>query len=67
MTTSAEKIAETTIEKPAEKRRALGRGLDSLLPVGPRVVAGRRLRRVPEPAMIWRTCTRMAGDAGTRK
>src|SRR5256714_13329176 len=25
--------------KPAEKRRALGRGLDSLLPSGPRVVA----------------------------
>lgn len=25
--------------KPAEKRRALGRGLDSLLPAGPRVVA----------------------------
>ena len=25
--------------KPAEKRRALGRGLDSLLPSGPRVVS----------------------------
>ncbi|MFZ0284340.1 MAG: ParB/RepB/Spo0J family partition protein [Terriglobales bacterium] len=52
MTTSAEKIAETTIEKPAEKRRALGRGLDSLLPVGPRVVAGTTVAGVPEPAMI---------------
>ena len=38
MTTAAEKIAETVVEKPVEKRRALGRGLDSLLPVGPRVV-----------------------------
>jgi ParB family transcriptional regulator, chromosome partitioning protein len=27
-------------EKPVEKRRALGRGLDSLLPAGPRMVAG---------------------------
>lgn len=36
--TSAEKIAENVAEKPVEKRRALGRGLDSLLPVGPRVV-----------------------------
>lgn len=39
--TTAEKIAdEKTLEKPAEKRRALGRGLDSLLPSGPRVVPG---------------------------
>lgn len=30
----------TTIEKPVDKRRALGRGLDSLLPSGPRVVTG---------------------------
>jgi len=28
------------VEKTADKRRALGRGLDSLLPAGPRVVAG---------------------------
>lgn len=27
-------------EKPADKRRALGRGLESLLPSGPRIVAG---------------------------
>jgi len=30
----------TTAEKVVDKRRALGRGLDSLLPSGPRVVAG---------------------------
>jgi ParB family transcriptional regulator, chromosome partitioning protein len=30
----------TVAEKAADKRRALGRGLDSLLPGGPRVVAG---------------------------
>jgi ParB family chromosome partitioning protein len=46
MTTSAaektppENAAETTADKHAEKRRALGRGLESLLPSGPRVVAG---------------------------
>lgn len=39
MTTTAEKITDGVVEKPVEKRRALGRGLDSLLPVGPRVVA----------------------------
>ncbi|HEY6182548.1 MAG TPA: ParB/RepB/Spo0J family partition protein [Terriglobales bacterium] len=40
MTTAAEKIA-TTEEKPAApKRPALGRGLDSLLPGGPRIVTG---------------------------
>lgn len=36
MTTTAEKTA--VEEKGAEKRKALGRGLDSLLPSGPRVV-----------------------------
>ena len=29
----------SAIEEPKEKRRALGRGLDSLLPSGPRAVA----------------------------
>ncbi len=36
MTTNTEKTA--VAEKPGEKRRALGRGLESLLPSGPRVV-----------------------------
>jgi len=41
MTTMAEKAAtDTAAEKAPEKRKALGRGLDSLLPGGPRVVAG---------------------------
>ena len=40
MTTTAEKVAESAGEKPVDKRRALGRGLDSLLPGGPRMVVG---------------------------
>src|SRR5260370_1978234 len=36
--------------KPAEKRRALGRGLDSLLPSGPRVVAAPAV--MPPPAVL---------------
>ena len=42
MTTTVERVAESTgaATKPTEKRRALGRGLDSLLPSRPRVVAG---------------------------
>lgn len=35
--------------KPAEKRRALGRGLDSLLPAGPRVVSS---AAAPAPVVI---------------
>jgi len=34
------KAADKPAEKPIEKRRALGRGLESLLPGGPRAVAG---------------------------
>jgi ParB family chromosome partitioning protein len=37
MTTTAERIPSSE-EKPAEKRKALGRGLESLLPGGPRIV-----------------------------
>jgi len=36
--------------KPPEKRRALGRGLDSLLPAGPRIVAAAVAAAVPPPA-----------------
>jgi ParB family chromosome partitioning protein len=39
--------------KPAEKRRALGRGLDSLLPSGPRAVtAASATTAVPDPLVI---------------
>jgi ParB family transcriptional regulator, chromosome partitioning protein len=39
--------------KPAEKRRALGRGLDSLLPSGPRMVAAAPATAlVPSPAVM---------------
>ena len=45
MTTAAGTVVESvgsekTADRVAEKRRALGRGLDSLLPSGPRVVGG---------------------------
>jgi ParB family chromosome partitioning protein len=36
--TTVEKTADKTPDRPVDKRRALGRGLDSLLPSGPRVV-----------------------------
>src|ERR1700683_3346849 len=48
MTTAAENV----VEKPVEKRRALGRGLDSLLPVGPRVVAMGPVAAEPESAVL---------------
>src|SRR6266496_2256137 len=39
--------------KPAEKRRALGRGLDSLLPSGPRVVVAAAATSIaPSPAVM---------------
>lgn len=38
--------------KPAEKRRALGRGLDSLLPSGPRVVAPVPTNSVASPPSV---------------
>ena len=38
MTTTAEKVVSETEKAAPDKRRALGRGLDSLLPGGPRVV-----------------------------
>ena len=38
MTTTAATSTEKVADKVVEKRRALGRGLDSLLPSGPRVV-----------------------------
>jgi len=40
MTTTAEKIVPAEEKPVADKRRALGRGLDSLLPGGPRIVTG---------------------------
>jgi ParB family transcriptional regulator, chromosome partitioning protein len=40
MTTAAEKAVEADKTSAPDKRKALGRGLESLLPGGPRVVAG---------------------------
>ena len=57
MTTAAEKVgpaAAASTEKTMEKRKALGRGLESLLPAGPRVVGG-----VASPAGV------PAGPAGS--
>src|ERR1700687_4136657 len=39
MTTTAEKVVSEVEKAAPEKRKALGRGLESLLPGGPRVVA----------------------------
>jgi ParB family chromosome partitioning protein len=51
MTTTAEKIVPTEEKPAADKRRALGRGLDSLLPGGPRIVTGAATApAVPPPA-----------------
>jgi ParB family transcriptional regulator, chromosome partitioning protein len=50
--------------KPAEKRRALGRGLDSLLPSGPRVVsAGTATAVASAPVVIPPQVTPTAGPA----
>ncbi|HZQ70050.1 MAG TPA: ParB/RepB/Spo0J family partition protein [Terriglobales bacterium] len=52
MTTTAEKTAveEKAAEKaPADKRKALGRGLESLLPGGPRVVTSNPIARPATP------------------
>jgi ParB family chromosome partitioning protein len=50
--TTAERITEGTAEKTVDKRRALGRGLDSLLPGGPRVVAGTAMAAGTAAAML---------------
>src|ERR1700681_314757 len=56
--TTVEKTADKTPDRPIDKRRALGRGLDSLLPSGPRVVpspsglaAGRASAQESSPPM----------------
>ena len=46
-TTTVERIA---TEKGIDKRRALGRGLDSLLPAGPRIVAATAVSPVTAPS-----------------
>jgi ParB family chromosome partitioning protein len=48
MTTATEKIE----EKTHDKRRALGRGLDSLIPPGPRIVAGTAVSPAAAPAVL---------------
>jgi ParB family chromosome partitioning protein len=47
MTTTAEKVATEKTGAPDKIRRALGRGLESLLPGGPRVVAGTATAAAP--------------------
>jgi ParB family chromosome partitioning protein len=52
MTTTAEKVVPAVEEnKAAEKRRALGRGLESLLPTGPRIVTGTAAPVMPPPTV----------------
>ena len=57
-------MAEATAERIVDKRRALGRGLDSLLPSGPRVVAGTAVSLAPA-AVAAAPRTEPAGDAVT--
>ncbi len=53
---ATEKPADKMPDKPLDKRRALGRGLDSLLPSGPRVV--------PSPPSSVNTAATANGNAG---
>jgi ParB family chromosome partitioning protein len=54
--------------KPAEKRRALGRGLDSLLPSGPRVVAAApAVMPAPAPAALPDEVAELHAGADHRK
>ncbi len=65
-TTAAEKTVHSGEKERPEKRRALGRGLESLLP-GPRVVAGTATRPAEAPAAGSDTATaelRSAGQPG---
>ena len=55
-TTAAEKTVHSGEKERPEKRRALGRGLESLLP-GPRVVAGTATRPAAAPAVGGDTAT----------
>jgi len=73
MTTTAERVTDTSTEKTADKvmdkRRALGRGLDSLLPSGPRVVAGTAMAAGAVPAVspeLQATARPEPGDAVLR-
>jgi ParB family transcriptional regulator, chromosome partitioning protein len=50
MSNTAEKIVPTEEKHAADKRRALGRGLDSLLPGGPRIVPGTGALAAAQPA-----------------
>ena len=56
MTTTAEKVIPAVEDKSADKspdkRRALGRGLESLLPSGPRIVTGATAPAMPPPAAL---------------
>jgi ParB family transcriptional regulator, chromosome partitioning protein len=48
--------------KPVEKRRALGRGLDSLLPAGPRVVAAAAPVVMPTPVAVPQDPSALPGE-----
>jgi ParB family chromosome partitioning protein len=52
MTTTEKVLGSSAIADKAEKRRALGRGLDSLLPSGPRVVAGTAVAPAASPVEL---------------
>ena len=60
MTTTAEKVASEVEKAAPEKRKALGRGLESLLPGGPRVVAP---AGAPAPVASGTAASAIAGGA----
>jgi ParB family transcriptional regulator, chromosome partitioning protein len=67
MTTTAERLTDTTTaEKTVDKRRALGRGLDSLLPSGPRVVTGTAATAAVLPELHAQAARPESGDAVMR-
>lgn len=63
MTTTAEKIATPEDKPAADKRRALGRGLDSLLPGGPRIVTGPTAAAPPAAPPVATPSTHTAASA----
>ena len=60
MTTTAEKIVRSEEKPTANKRPALGRGLDSLLPGGPRIITG--ATTAPAAPLSLTTCMSVMGS-----
>src|SRR6185436_19784613 len=66
MTTTAEKVVSEAEKVAPDKRRALGRGLDSLLPGGPRVVSPAALNPAGAVAPAQAPAPHMPGMSDSR-